>query len=750
MGGGVLNKITYPTGGSTVFSFEANQESGYDFGADTYISDGQTTAFSDDNTSVYYTYDTRNNNPTHLLHVYSTVNPYVQLPVHITAYGLKPAPPANNKVTAMLYGQDAQGNYTTGIYNILDTDATIYVDQGYYQIKLSDPIAQTLDTSAANFVRYSIAALWSNRLAMPQAAGHVASGLRIAQIADFDGVSSTPYNVKTYKYLNDDGTSSGYLNYQPVYTYNLTVLGGTDANPGNAVYYVRTAHSNYPLATQHGAVVGYYRVTEYIDGNGQKGKNDYYYTVWGAEGVNGSGFPFAPPTTMDWRNGLLVRQVQSKYTGSGNYAPLQQKVLVYSAMNAGSGTSIKAGFNPYPYNYDPSLNYVGGTGPQNPGTLGTMIEQAYTNATDYTYVSSDTTWVYDAQDPTKWVKTWNNYQMDPVTYQLTRLQTLNSKNEIVTQSVTYPGSASLSVKGASNLFGLNIFTYPIEEVTTKSNADGSNARTVKAVLTSYKANKPFRDTVFEFRNINPVTNFVSLAPSGSRDTRYQPVLSFDKYDAYGSIMQEKKIGDAPHSYIWGYPSPNAPYNNTYPIAEAMNADSASIAYTNFESYKANGLGNWVYSNAGAATDATAPMGTGCYSVGGANTLTKNGLNSASTYVVSFWSKSGAAITVTGGTVTSAATGNAKSGWTYHEYSVTGATSVTIGGSGLIDEVRLYPSMAQMSTYTYIPLIGMSAKCDVKNDITYFNFDNVGRLIQVLDQNRNIVKQYQYNYKNSDR
>ena len=180
----------------------------------------------------------------------------------------------------------------------------------------------------------------------------------------------------------------------------------------------------------------------------------------------------------------------------------------------------------------------------------------------------------------------------------------------------------------------------------------------------------------------------------------------------------------------------------------INADSASIAYTNFESYQNSGLGNWTYSNAGATIDPTAPMGSGCYSVSGTNTLSKAGLNIALTYVVSFWAKTGAVVTVTGGTVNSVATGNPKSGWIYYEYSITGTNIVTIGGSGSIDELRLYPSTAQMNSYTYTPLVGLASKCDTKNDITYFIYDNVGRLIQILDQNQNIIKQVQYNYQNS--
>lgn len=748
---GALTQITYPTGGSTVFTYEPNWEAGYNFGADPYILVPETTAFSDDNTSIYYNYDTNNGNPNHLIHIYSTVDSTSQMPLHLTAYGLHLGsnPPAPSSfLSASIYGRDSNGSYTQPVYSITNTDTTIYLNQGYYQIRFIDNKGQTLDPSASNFVRYSIAALWGNRLSAPGAVGHVASGLRIAKIADYDGMSTNPYNVKTYKYLLNSTTSSGYLNYQPQYSYNLTVLGGTNSNPANTVYMVRTAFSNYPLATQHGAVVGYYHVEEDFDTNGQQGKNDYYYSISGAEGVNGSGFPFAPSTTKEWHEGLLTQQITSKYMGNGNYQRVQQKVMVYSTINTALSVSIKAGFNPYPYNYDPTVNYLGGSGPQDAGTLGTLIEQPYNNATDYTYQSSDTTWNYDGTDTTKAIKTWNNYQMDPVTYQLTRLQTLNSKNELVTQSVTYPGSSSMGVNGVSNLFGLNIFTYPIEEVTTKSNANGTNLRTVKALLTSYKTTRPFKDTVFQLRSVAPVTDFTSLASGGLRDSRYKPVVSFDKYETHGNILQEQKIGAALHNYIWGYSDPNPPYANTFPIAEIINPSADSVAYTNFESYNINGLGNWAYSSTGTTTDATAPMGSQCYAVSSSNTLLKNGLNSATKYTVSFWSKSGAAITVTGGTVASLATGNAKNGWIYQEYSIAGGTSVTIGGTGLVDEVRLYPSNAQMSTYTYIPLVGMASKCDAKNDITYYIYDNVGRLIQVLDQNRNVVKQYQYNYANS--
>jgi YD repeat-containing protein len=64
----------------------------------------------------------------------------------------------------------------------------------------------------------------------------------------------------------------------------------------------------------------------------------------------------------------------------------------------------------------------------------------------------------------------------------------------------------------------------------------------------------------------------------------------------------------------------------------------------------------------------------------------------------------------------------------------------------VDELRLYPQNAQMTTYTYNSLVGMSSQCDIDNRVTYYYYDSLGRLKVVKDQDGNIVKTYQYHYK----
>jgi YD repeat-containing protein len=64
---------------------------------------------------------------------------------------------------------------------------------------------------------------------------------------------------------------------------------------------------------------------------------------------------------------------------------------------------------------------------------------------------------------------------------------------------------------------------------------------------------------------------------------------------------------------------------------------------------------------------------------------------------------------------------------------------------VIDELRLYPANAQMTTYTYSPLKGMTSNCDVDSRVIYYNYDGLGRLRYTRDQDGNILKTIEYHY-----
>jgi YD repeat-containing protein len=63
----------------------------------------------------------------------------------------------------------------------------------------------------------------------------------------------------------------------------------------------------------------------------------------------------------------------------------------------------------------------------------------------------------------------------------------------------------------------------------------------------------------------------------------------------------------------------------------------------------------------------------------------------------------------------------------------------------IDEVRVYPSDALMTTYTYEPLYGLSSETDMSGKTIFYEYDGFQRLKNVKDYQGNIIKSYQYNY-----
>jgi hypothetical protein len=201
----------------------------------------------------------------------------------------------------------------------------------------------------------------------------------------------------------------------------------------------------------------------------------------------------------------------------------------------------------------------------------------------------------------------------------------------------------------------------------------------------------------------PSASFTPIAVSGStltRDSRYldETVYQFSN----GNPQQVTPHSGVTASYIWDY-------LNQEPIAKVTGAVVNQVAYTSFE---ASGGGSWTIPS-GGIDNSNALTGSSSYNLTNGG-VSRSGLSSSTTYVVSYWSKTGSAYTVTGNTgYIQGKTITINGGtWTYFEHTVTGVSTVTITGGGDIDELRLYPSGALMTTYTYTPLVGMTSQCDV--------------------------------------
>jgi len=215
------------------------------------------------------------------------------------------------------------------------------------------------------------------------------------------------------------------------------------------------------------------------------------------------------------------------------------------------------------------------------------------------------------------------------------------------------------------------------------------------------------------------------------------------------VSQQKESGTS-ISYIWGY-------DNTFPIAKVENATTYDIGFKNYE-WKDNGvIENYV-------VDVDAHTGKNCAKLAinqATGQFNKYNLSHGK-YVYSAWVKSSGAGYIQIQDVYNSTNKitkvlpNSQGKWEYIEVEITigiGSAnlvaSIVNDGSSIIyvDDVSFYPRDAQITTYTYEPLVGMSTITDPKGYTIYYNYDAYGRLIAVKDAQGNILSENEYHYKN---
>ncbi len=240
------------------------------------------------------------------------------------------------------------------------------------------------------------------------------------------------------------------------------------------------------------------------------------------------------------------------------------------------------------------------------------------------------------------------------------------------------------------------------------------------------------DVVWKFTSSSPVAKTTFDLNS---TPYYTKAGSFIRYDNANNILERAKDSDISTSYLWDY-------NKVYPIAEVINASVDDIAHTSFE---ADGTGNFTSIIGTARNTVDYITGKRSYSMA-SGAISKTGLTSAKKYTISFWAKSGAAISINGGATLSPYSSTSVNGWQYFETSLTSISSITLSGTGIMDELRIFPTGALVTTYTYDPMIGITSVNDPSNNIAYYTYDNLGRLKWTQDYKRNILKSVTYHYK----
>lgn len=242
-------------------------------------------------------------------------------------------------------------------------------------------------------------------------------------------------------------------------------------------------------------------------------------------------------------------------------------------------------------------------------------------------------------------------------------------------------------------------------------------------------------------------------------------IFFDLYDSgSANLLQYRKESEVPVSLLWGY-------DKNLVIAEAKNAKYEEIFYDNFE-YSTGSA--WTGTGFSYAID---KKKTGKRSGKIENTSTSEVIihstkwlnvafpapkkftysgwvfsSSPSAQIYLFMKREGESGYYTYvDNVQTTTTGK----WVYleKEYEVPAdVVKMNIrldnNGNGNVwfDDIRLYPSDSQISTFTHEPLVGISSVTDTNGSTTFYEYDWLGRLITVKDKDGNIIEHYQYNFR----
>jgi YD repeat-containing protein len=729
---GLLNKITYPTGGYTTLKFEPNK----------YIKSWTNTI---DTTlgalRIYGGGRTATTTQTVNFKTVSTTGAstaWAAIHFTLSAFSANPVSTAESVVFKDSTTGTSIQSWTSDLYS--DYQNAHIIDYAYecntshvYQLTatVKDLVTTYIDAYIAGTTTDFGTQLYSG------------GGIRVQSISSYN-TDSTLQKQEVYKYAAGE-TGIGNMPFSPDETIYNNYYGHNtgEAQGSGTVCTILTGQKItfvgqlvYPNVSFQGADVLYPYVTRYEYGNNvPNGKTIYQYnlpndyvviptpgSLGGKERINNTLFDEQLHTVHTYKYNAvdssyrLLKQVTNSYglynfnTEKGYQLWSIMEWLTAEHCNAEFATD----FNYMVYNIKSGGYRLTGTKQQEYDDNGILLEDSV-------------------------VYTYNNYALP------SKIWRMNSKKDSVYDIMYYPGEHAVNDPNAvmlNQMVRRNMIRQPYWKGNYKN-----------GVLLSYQ--RTMYDNLWGTNDslIAPKTD--SLWAYGSNDGVPVSTVSYQAYGKYGNITQMTDPKGVPSSYTWTA-------DGTYPVSQTIGANINEVLYNGFED-----AGNWT----GVTSDAT-QVYSGRYAgmITNAGTATYPGwinvsLSAATKFKFSGWVYSngpGATINLmmkkSGETAAYSYIDNISTSqigkWVYveKEYAVpadvkTLSIRIDNNGTGKVwfDDIKLRPSVAQMNTYTYTPLVGMTSKNDEGNHIVYYEYDGLGRLKVIRDKDRNILKTFSYNY-----
>ncbi len=578
-------------------------------------------------------------------------------------------------------------------------------------------------------------------------------GVRIKTLTDY-AANGQQATVKNYLYQLENGKTSGKSDdYYPKYLtkgYYYYNGGGNISGPyvSESTSYTVAANAIYGLGTFQGGHIGYSRVTESLTnlyGGQPLGKTVYKYHM-GVANEFDEDIANGDLDTMQLYDAMGKLQFEQantyKTTTIYSFPSVQAKPLetqtsrvLFCRKTQPDGSVLEDWFD--------ALD-----GPQAGWTTVRRYEtRMYVSSYDFKVqkkaLEKQVTKTYDQLSGNYIVNTTlNSFENNAHIYP-TKIEQFTAGGEEVVTKKKYvadynsnnPNDGGISWMKTKNVMGAEIESYQYRQL-----PDGQQKRIVGGIITQYDTNlQP--EKIFRLETGSPLTSYQESAVTANgfvMDPAYKPLAKYSY--ANGVITSQEKVNDITTSYIWNS-------NNSYPIAEITNSGSSSVAYSSFEQ-SGDANSGWRFTNVPFDnTNAYTGKRSAILATGGSIDRVLSA-PAAKPLIVSFWLQQGnITLLKDNQSLSPVISGPLRKGWTYYEYNLpAGTQNINIRSTNaVLDELRCYPADAQMTTYTYEPLVGMTSQTSANNLTTTYEYDGLNRLAIVKDEQGNIRQQVAYNY-----
>uniref|UniRef100_UPI004049F713 RHS repeat domain-containing protein n=1 Tax=Fulvivirga sp. TaxID=1931237 RepID=UPI004049F713 len=516
-------------------------------------------------------------------------------------------------------------------------------------------------------------------------------GLRVSKVESCPGYDQS-CTAKRYLYVdeNNPSYSSGELINFPNLVQRKTIYfdGGDDEMAGfrniEIDYAVLSATSNVPLATTSGSFVGYNTVIEINGEDESNGKIVHkFLSRQDHQDVGSRSFPYPPLGSNDWKRGK------------------EKQTIIYNA----EGQKLQESQSEF--SVQPHTSYA--------RTLGVKFGNIQEDPSSLLPRDIRTQYVFAKYQ----IITGFQYLKEQVQ---TEYQNFGTDNELSHSKKTeYKYDNSIHLLPTETISTINgdekiktVFKYTLDaddiEGLSEEALDAVNALEQQRIHTALLQKQIFRDdelietsqtTYKRWYSTRAYPNQVKTA-IGNND--FVVKSTFLEYDINGNLLSytPEKLRESGNNLVTSF---KWDYDNLYPVAKVVNATQDEFSYESFEL-----IGN------------TAEAHTGKKGFQGVHPVS---LSKPGEYKLSYYEL-------------------ISNKWQYQEQTINSNTSIG-SATSIIDDVRLVPVDANITTYTYKPGFGITSEMDNNGKATTYEYDEAGRLKLIKDYEGNILKSYSYGY-----